>query len=114
MKSIDQRAFGRAGKSSGARRPVARLRASPPPHRQPFLAIEPLGSLAVHDQPFPAQQDVQTPVAEAAALGCKLPHASRAAAVIGRSPGPIADHLAVHTCDGYTPAARSSRTSVCR
>ena len=41
------------------------LAPSAPSHRQPFFAIEPLGSLPVLNEAFPAQQDVQTPVAEA-------------------------------------------------
>src|SRR5690606_18045096 len=38
------------------------------PDRQPFLTIEPLGLLAVDHNALPAQQDMQTAIAEPATL----------------------------------------------
>ena len=38
------------------------------PHRQPFLLVEPLGLLAVDHHALPAQQDMQTAIAEPATL----------------------------------------------
>jgi hypothetical protein len=52
------------------------LATSSPPHRQPFLAIKALGPLAVHNEPFPAQQHMQAPVAKPAPLRRQLAQAS--------------------------------------
>src|SRR5690606_41331344 len=43
------------------------------PHRQAFLLVEPLGLLAVDHHPLPAQQDMQTAIAEPATLVGQLP-----------------------------------------
>lgn len=59
------------------RRPRARRLLTSPPlaHRQSFLAVEPLGLLAVHDLSLPREQNVQPPVAEPAPLGHRHPQA---------------------------------------
>ena len=44
------------------------LAATSPPDRQPFLLIDALGLLAVDHHALPAQQDVQTTIAEPATL----------------------------------------------
>src|SRR6056297_3557650 len=43
------------------------------PNRQPFLAVEPLGLLAVHDMPLLAEQDVQAAVSKPPPLIGQLP-----------------------------------------
>ena len=48
--------------------PDSTLAAAPQPHRQTFLTIQPLGLLAVDHHALPAQQDMQTAIAEPAPL----------------------------------------------
>jgi hypothetical protein len=48
---------------------------APSAHGEPFLAIKPLGPLAVHHETLLAQQHVETPVAEPSALASEHAHA---------------------------------------
>src|SRR5690606_34314919 len=59
---------GKRKHQSGRPRANSPPAAASPSDRQPFLAIEPLGLLAVDHHPLPAQQDMQTAIAEPAAL----------------------------------------------
>src|SRR5215211_916317 len=78
------------------------LTTPPTPDHEPLLAIEALRSLAVEDQPLPAQQNVQAPVAEPAAFGGKLPHSPAQRSIV-RSPTAIPDHAPVHLDRGTRP-----------
>ena len=75
MDEVDRPACVRQGRQEQRRSGSGgALAPSAPTHRQSFFAIEPLGSLPVLNEAFPAQQDVHTPVAEAPALGRQLGH----------------------------------------
>ena len=66
---------------SRSHRPFA---ATTPPHDQALLPVEPEQALVVHNEAFPAQQDVQPPIAKAPAF-------------IGESLHPLAECTIVRT-----------------
>ena len=109
-KSRLQRWFGQ--RQHRRRRPRANGAPSslPAPDRQPLLAVEPLGLLAVDRDAVPAKQDVQASIAEPPALLRQLAQTSTA----GRHHHPGTSDTAC-SCDPprrqHTPAARSSPTS---
>jgi hypothetical protein len=59
----------RKQRSAGSDRPPACLAA---PHSQPFFVIKPLRLILVDHAALLAKQNMQPPIAEAAALGCKF------------------------------------------
>ena len=65
--------------------------ASATPHRQPFLAVQPLDPLVVDDDPFPAQQDVQAAIAEARTVRRQLAEPSAQRRVVVASLAAVAD-----------------------
>jgi hypothetical protein len=94
-KSSDQRSWPRQQRQWGAQseRPLA---STTLPYLQTFLAVEPSEPLLVHGQAFSFQQEVQTPVAEAAAYLRKFPHAQPNSTFI-RSKAPVAHRRPINT-----------------
>src|SRR5919107_2130984 len=78
------------------------LATAPTLDHESLLAVEALGFLAVEDQPLPAQQDMQAPVAEATPFGGKLSDSAAQGRIV-RSPAAIPDHASVHTRKGTRP-----------
>ena len=69
MKEDEAPALVRQGQyRSGRYGEESTLAAASTPHRQAFLLVEVLGLLAVDHHPVPAQQDMQTAIAEPATL----------------------------------------------
>lgn len=64
--------------------------AATPTHREAFFAIEPLDPLVVDDDPFPAQQDLEAPVAKAWASFSQLAQPGTQRLVIP-APTPVPD-----------------------
>ncbi len=73
----------RLDRTPRSHRPLAAAAAA---HRQLLLAIEPLNALAVDGVALPLQQDVQSPIAEAATLVRQLVQPSAQDSVIATRP----------------------------
>ena len=77
---------------------------------QPFLAVNPLGLLTVHDN-FRLENDVQAAITEPPAFMCELHHPCAQRRIVWPSRS-IPDHRAVRSRTRFgTPAARSSHRS---
>jgi len=78
-------------------------------NRQPFLAVDPLGLLAVDHDAVPAKQDVQSPVAEPPALLRQLTQTRPQVAII--IPARTISHARAICSDDSTrpPLAHSQR-----
>lgn len=84
---------------TGSDRPLATV---VPANRQPFLAVEPLGPLMVHDVALLPQQNVETPIAEPPPLRRQLPQTTTQNGVVAPS-GAVANGRSVGTDDGTRP-----------
>ena len=78
------------------------LAAAAPANRQPFLAVEPLGRLVVHDVTLPPRQNVETPIAEPTPLGRQFPQTTTQKRIVA-TPGAVANGRSVGADDGARP-----------
>ena len=74
-KSIDQRSFGAPGHQQGVSLGPADPLALVFSHLEALLDVDPMHGLVVHPPPLAAQQDMQTPIAEAPTLGRQIAQA---------------------------------------
>ena len=119
VESADRRrsratSVGWAGSGISHRRPRPHrpLAAAAPAHGQPLLAIEPEQPLVVHHVAFPAQQDVQAPIAKAPALMRPSPSSARAARPSSGRCEPVAHrHPAASRSSARPPLAHLQRLS---